>query len=129
MLLTGLHVTNSGNVDRHPLSIDSDRTWVVTPAAKVPTTRMLFTLAIPDHRLDLFLHDLPGQKAGDLCVMLQKLEFHVDRLVEEMFKRVGNWRLFGASAMLRIHDRGSSSVIGLVSYAPGKNPFSVSSFN
>jgi len=109
--------------------IDSNRAWVVAPPVKVPTARMVFTLALTSDRLDFFIHDLSRQQAGDLCVMLQKLEFHVDRLVEQVLKRGGDWRLFGAYAMLRIHNRGSSSVIGWLPCAPGKNPFSVSSFN
>jgi len=50
---------------------------------------------------------------------------HADGLVQ----RFGSWRLFGVGAMLREHNRGSSSVKGYCLCAPGKNPFSVSSFN
>jgi hypothetical protein len=48
----------------------------------VPTARAIATVALTDKRLDLFLQDLARKKPGDLRVMLEKLELHVDRLVE-----------------------------------------------
>ncbi|MBB4070324.1 hypothetical protein [Salinibacter ruber] len=58
----------------------------MAPSAKVPTARVVFTLALTSDRLDFFFHNLPCQQAGNLRVMLEKLELHVDRLVEKVLK-------------------------------------------
>jgi len=57
-------------------------------------------MALANRRLDLFLQNLTCQKTRDLRVVLQKLELHVNRFIEQVLQRFGRWRLFGVSPML-----------------------------
>ena len=127
-LLLRVGVSNARHVDRNLLSVDPDRTGIRPPSAKAVS--LLFpAVALPGEIGDFLFEDLLGQKARHLCVMLDQLEFRVDRSIKNVSKGASSWRLFGVGAMLRVHDRGSSSVEGYCLCAPGKNPFSVSSFN
>jgi hypothetical protein len=85
---------------------------------------------------DIFLKDFFGQQASHVRMVFEQLELRVDRSIENVSKWLGNrlsvfgsWCLFGVGAMLSSHNRGSSSVSGLVGYALEENLFLASNFN
>jgi len=128
VLLLRVGVPHPWHIDRDLFSVDPNRAGIGSPSAK-GILLLLSAVALSSKILDFLLKEFLCQKASHFRVMLNQMKLRVDRPVEGLVQRLGSWRLFGVGAMLRGHNRGSSSVKGFCLCAPGKNPFSVSSFN
>ena len=90
VLLPSILVPEPRDFDRDLLPVDSDRSGVVALSLQGFSRGAVPTVALPGQGLDIFLQDFLGQKAGHVRVMLEQLEFRVDRLVENVSKRLWN---------------------------------------
>lgn len=98
----------------------------------------LAALTGADERFDFFVHDLSYQKMDHLCIVGEQVQFHLDRLVENLNERIyrkrfglhrRDWCLLGVCTMLVFHERVSYLGDGSSNKSPGKSPVSVSNFN
>jgi hypothetical protein len=113
VLLPSILVPEPRDLDRDLLPVDSDRSGVVAPSLQGFSRGAVPAVAFPGQGLDLLLKNLLSKEPGHVRVMLEQLEFRVDRLVENVSKRLWNrlllirgWRLFGVGAMLSSHRQG-----------------------
>ena len=127
LFLSGVSVSNARHVDRDLLAVDSYRAGIgASPAEAVPAVFAAVTLS--SEVLDLFLKKLLRQKKSHVRVMLNQVKLRFRRTIERAPERFSGWRLFGVDAMLRIHNRGYSSVKGCLPMCTGEELLLCSGF-
>ena len=112
-----------GAARRDLLPVDPNRSRIRSPSAK-GISLFLPAVALSGETSDFLFENFLGQQASHFCVMLNQMELRIDRAVEGLLKRLGSWRLFGVSAMLRSH--GQSFFVGEWFYNcvhRGRTPF------
>ena len=87
-------------LDRDALPVDSNRSQVGVPPARALSLRIVAVVVLCDKRLDLLTQNCPAQEADHLGVVLKKLGFHVNRLIQQVLNGFGYGRLFGVAAGL-----------------------------